>query len=60
MDPWSQLKRWLEILNGAQEIPVSKAWDRWGWLATGVWWGVLAALIASFCGQTSRFIYIDF
>jgi hypothetical protein len=28
------------------------------WL--GIWWGVLAGLILLFCGQTSKFIYIDF
>ena len=27
---------------------------------SGIWWGILAALILLFCGQTSKFIYIDF
>lgn len=26
----------------------------------GVWWAVLACLILLFCGQSSKFIYIDF
>ena len=26
----------------------------------GLWWGLLAGLILLFCGQTSKFIYIDF
>jgi hypothetical protein len=26
----------------------------------GIWWGILAAFILLFCGQTSKFIYIDF
>ena len=26
----------------------------------GIWWGLLAAAILLFCGQTSKFIYIDF
>jgi hypothetical protein len=29
----------------------------WLW---GLWWGVLAVLIILFCGQATRFIYIDF
>jgi hypothetical protein len=30
-----------------------------GWFR-GLWWGVIAGLILLFCGQTSKFIYIDF
>jgi hypothetical protein len=30
-----------------------------GWFL-GIWWAVLAATILLFCGQTSKFIYIDF
>ncbi len=26
----------------------------------GIWWGILACLIFVFCGQSSKFIYIDF
>ena len=26
----------------------------------GLWWGLLAGAILLFCGQTSKFIYIDF
>jgi len=26
----------------------------------GLWWGLLLAAILLFCGQTSKFIYIDF
>lgn len=26
----------------------------------GLWWGLLAGVILLFCGQTSKFIYIDF
>ena len=28
------------------------------WL--GIWWGLMIGLILLFCGQTSKFIYIDF
>lgn len=34
------------------------------WMASpvwvGIWWGLMIALILLFCGQTSKFIYIDF
>jgi hypothetical protein len=30
-----------------------------GWVR-GLWWGVLLGIIILFCGQTSKFIYIDF
>jgi hypothetical protein len=26
----------------------------------GLWWGLLAGAVLLFCGQTSKFIYIDF
>jgi len=26
----------------------------------GIWWGILAAIIFIFAGQSSKFIYIDF
>lgn len=29
-------------------------------LLWGLWWGGLGAVIAVFCGQSSKFIYIDF
>ena len=28
--------------------------------AWGVWWGILLLIILIFCGQGSKFIYIDF
>jgi len=49
-----------EYLQGASEQPP----PGWEWLASGwfqgVWWGCLAIAILLFCGQTSKFIYIDF
>jgi hypothetical protein len=34
------------------------------WMASPIWWGIwwafLALVILAFCGQTSKFIYIDF
>ncbi len=29
-------------------------------LVRACWWGLLAGMILLFCGQTSKFIYIDF
>ena len=54
------LKRLLEHLNGCSDW-----WheDRrstlpgWVW---GLWWSLLLAVIALTCGQSSKFIYIDF
>lgn len=50
----------LEYLGGSRDeaprgFPVPLASPLWGF-----WWGVLLALIVFFCGQTSKFIYIDF
>jgi len=55
----SKLKQWLEYLGGATEVP-PPGFPARRWLALAVWWAALACLIAVFCGQTSKFIYIDF
>jgi hypothetical protein len=54
------LKQFIEYVGGAVEqapsgfpIALTSAW--WG-----VWWGLLALAIVVFCGQTTKFIYIDF
>jgi hypothetical protein len=53
-------KDFLEYLGGSKEEPpaglpqMASAWCR------GLWWGLLAGAILLFCGQTSKFIYIDF
>jgi hypothetical protein len=50
----------LEYLGGCRPAPPRG----WHWLASsylrGLWWAVLAGAIILFCGQTSKFIYIDF
>ena len=56
----SWFKECAEYLGGARDaapapIPLSPADWRWG-----LWWGVLTGLILLFCGQSSKFIYIDF
>jgi hypothetical protein len=50
----------LEFLGGSRDeapagfgaLPNAVLW--------GIWWGVLALAIYVFCGQSSKFIYIDF
>ena len=53
-------KQVLEYLGGAVDepprgFPLAPTSILWG-----VWWGVLIGLIVMFCGQSSKFIYIDF
>jgi hypothetical protein len=54
------LKEFLEYMAGERDtspaglvLPLSSFW--WGIL-----WGLLICLIVLFCGQGSKFIYIDF
>ena len=54
------LKRACEYVGGERDdpppgVPVSIRSPYWG-----LGWGILALLIAAFCGQSSKFIYIDF
>lgn len=56
----TRFKRAMEYLGGAQDefagrLPGLANWPFWG-----LWWAVLALLIYIFCGQSSKFIYIDF
>jgi hypothetical protein len=54
------LKRAMDYLGGAEdEPPAGFNLDPGSWM-WGVWWAALSLVIALFCGQTSRFIYIDF
>jgi hypothetical protein len=60
MNPLIWLKTVCEFLQGCDTTPpasaaiLNRAWLR------GLWWGLLLGLVILFCGQTSRFIYIDF
>lgn len=59
-----KLLQWLmaacETVGGSRE-PASPGQPRpWSFWLCGLWWGVLAGAIMLFCGQTSKFIYIDF
>ena len=55
------MKQILEYLGGERDKPplgfpiLLSIW--WFW---GLWWGALSVLIFLFCGQSSKFIYIDF
>ena len=55
------LKNFCDYLGGNLEHPpfaVSSPTTLSVW--RGIWWGLLAGAILLFCGQTSKFIYIDF
>jgi hypothetical protein len=54
------LTQFLEFLGGARDNPppgFPAIADPVFW---GIWWGALSLLIYVFCGQSSKFIYIDF
>lgn len=56
-----QFKAFCDYLGGSrEELPAGtpKFLATWWW--RGIWWGMLAGGIILFCGQTSKFIYIDF
>lgn len=56
----STIGEWLDYLGGISNsvpTPVGRFAETVG---LALWWAVLAGTIALFCGQTSKFIYIDF
>lgn len=58
--PNPYFKQAMEYLGGERDdqpamLPVPLASPIWG-----IWWGILLLLILVFCGQSSKFIYIDF
>jgi hypothetical protein len=60
MKTFEALKAICEYMGGSREQlpPRAAAWCS-PWLR-GLWWALVAAAILLFCGQTSKFIYIDF
>jgi hypothetical protein len=54
------LKTLCEFLQGSTETPPSAFRNLSSPVWRGLWWGVLAGAVLLFCGQTSKFIYIDF
>jgi hypothetical protein len=61
MNLLEQFKSLFEYIGGARDDAGEDA-PRFlrGSLWRGLWWGILAGAILMFCGQTSKFIYIDF
>jgi len=54
-------KHICEYLGGARdEVPEAAPGFLRSPLWQGLWWGILGGTILLFCGQTSKFIYIDF
>ena len=54
------LKHLFEYLGGEKDnpplgFPINTYSVFWGF-----WWGILSIVILMFCGQSSKFIYIDF
>jgi len=53
-------KMLCEFLQGSSETPPCCLRNLSSPVWRGLWWGILAGAILLFCGQTSKFIYIDF
>jgi hypothetical protein len=54
------IKGAADYFAGADDAPpagVRLTPSAWTW---ALWWGMLTLVIALFCGQASKFIYIDF
>jgi hypothetical protein len=58
------MRRWteyFEYLGGSRDDAPEGLPAVWkNPIALGMWWAVLLLAILMFCGQTSKFIYIDF
>jgi hypothetical protein len=54
------LKHAAEYVGGERDEPPPGLQLPLGSPVWGLWWGVLALVIAAFCGQSTKFIYIDF
>jgi len=54
------IREWLEYLGGQRDAEPAGFPGEQGWILRGLWWGGMLVLIAIFCGQGSRFLYIDF
>lgn len=55
-----KILQYLEYLGGVTDVPPgSLAPELASWL-WGLWWGILSLAVYVFCGQSSKFIYIDF
>jgi hypothetical protein len=54
------IQAWLDYLGGVSDQPPPGFRGRLAVVGVAFWWAFLAGVIALFCGQTSKFIYIDF
>lgn len=54
------LTHFLEFLGGSRDTVPKGLPALTNPLFWGIWWGVLSLVIYVFCGQSSKFIYIDF
>lgn len=54
------VKHFFDYLGASREEPPPGATFLASPIWLGIWWGLLIGLILLFCGQTSKFIYIDF
>ena len=60
MNLLDRIKSVCEYIGGARDEAEETPRFLRGSLWRGLWWGVLGGAILMFCGQTSKFIYIDF
>jgi hypothetical protein len=54
------IKHFFDYLSASREEPPPGAEFLASPIWLGIWWGLMIGLILLFCGQTSKFIYIDF
>lgn len=54
------IKELCEYLGGERDDARIGRWFGLSSPLWGLWWGLLACVIFVFCGQSSKFIYIDF
>lgn len=54
------LMQMLEFLGGSRDTPPAGFPLSYNPLLWGIWWGTLSLVIYIFCGQSAKFIYIDF
>lgn len=60
MNAFAWFKSLCEFLEGCDNPPPPGAEKLASGWARGIWWGLLLGAVILFCGQTSKFIYIDF
>jgi hypothetical protein len=60
MKPLNKFILICEYLQGCGEPPPPGLTFMSSPVWRGIWWGLLTGAILLFCGQTSKFIYIDF